>query len=920
MSTERTPPLAVALMTAAVVATIGLVAFVLAYGLPGGSRSVVPAPAIALRADLETELGVQARITAGDVTIDRTFPSLNFALHPGQSLDARLPAGPFKAEFAVTFLAGQVREATIGAVFQGGSMILRRGDRPPLLADHAGHEARTVMTVQPEFFSRQPQIMSFTFESDGTSACRLRAIWKPGDSQVALPLPSAGEAILGHAELRGKMLMQQFNCAACHHSTDAQLQATLSVNPSPNLGDIGARVRPEWLRSWLENPSAVNPRASMPRVFHGGEDDREEIEDLTSFLVSLGGPVPAAPSPLDPDLASTGMVTYHSVGCVACHGPLKLLENLPGLRPTIAKPFRSYHGFSRIADKTTAEELAKFLYDPLTHWPGGRMPSMKLSELEAEGLAHYLLQVDARKNPPVEFQAYELDSLRVARGRSLFASKGCINCHDLGANREAIASTVTAPAIEALTSDTWDRGCLSEDAHASTPRFSLSDGQRASIISFLQGVPLLRCHDTPIDELAVTMARLDCLACHQYFDENGPETAISQYFTAVEEADLGDEGRLPPDLSDVGARLNPAAIARMLDGQMTARPYMGTRMPDFGRNNTDHLPACFAAAAGTMAVPDHGPTLASQSASIGRELVGSKGMNCIQCHDVSGRPSTGTPGPDLALMSERLRYEAFARWLHDPSEVRPGTRMPSFFVSGVSGFPQHLDGEADAQIEAIWAYLSQGEFMPLPEGLTDAATMGLQPTDRPIVFRSFLTQGGVRAIACGYHERIHCSFDAERCRLTAIWTGDFINASGAWAARGGTLTNPKDLAWKSDDRSLFQISAPDLATVPSEPLTVSFKGYRLDAEGRPSFTYELRQGMISIQVSEQPLPELRLSGPVMRRNFTFQGPASQSFMMRTDDMTVTDADVNGRHESHGDWTTIHFDESGKASISLEVTW
>ena len=71
-------------------------------------------------------------------------------------------------------------------------------------------------------------------------------------------------------------------------------------------------------------------------------------------------------------------------------------------------------------------------------------------------------------------------------------------------------------------------------------------------------------------------------------------------------------------------------------------------------------------------------------------------MNCIQCHEIAGNDATGTPGPDLALMPGRLRFDSFARWLHDPSRLARGTRMPSFFVGGRSAFADVYSGRDES--------------------------------------------------------------------------------------------------------------------------------------------------------------------------------------------------------------------------------
>jgi hypothetical protein len=49
--------------------------------------------------------------------------------------------------------------------------------------------------------------------------------------------------------------------------------------------------------------------------------------------------------------------------------------------------------------------------------------------------------------------------------------------------------------------------------------------------------------------------------------------------------------------------------------------------------------------------------------------------------------------------------------------MQPGTRMPTIFPDGKSALDTILGGKPDAQAEAIWAYLSLGPTLWLPEGV-----------------------------------------------------------------------------------------------------------------------------------------------------------------------------------------------------------
>ena len=51
----------------------------------------------------------------------------------------------------------------------------------------------------------------------------------------------------------------------------------------------------------------------------------------------------------------------------------------------------------------------------------------------------------------------------------------------------------------------------------------------------------------------------------------------------------GDEGRIPPAIDDVGAKMTAEWLDGILAEGAKDRPYMLTRMPKFGANNVGHL-------------------------------------------------------------------------------------------------------------------------------------------------------------------------------------------------------------------------------------------------------------------------------------------------------------------------------------------
>ena len=373
-------------------------------------------------------------------------------------------------------------------------------------------------------------------------------------------------------------------------------------------------------------------------------------------------------------------------------------------------------------------------------------------------------------------------------------------------------------------------------------------------------------------------------------------------FVAQTEVDLGDEGRFPPGLQDAGARLTSSWIDGVLERDERARPYLATRMPNYGAGAA-HLREGLVAAGGYGADDtEQEPEFSVAMARDGHLLTGDAHFNCIQCHAIAGANATGTPGPDLAQMPGRLRYSHFSRWLHDPARVVPGTRMPSYFMDGYSGFMEILGGEAAAQVDAVWHYLSQGENLPLPAGVETGAGYELLVDDEPIVFRTFMASAGVRAIACGYPEQVHCAFDADRCAVTSVWTGRFLNAAGAWGARGGAETNPSALVWTAPEGAFLSVEG-------YEDAKPKFRGYRLDAKRRPTFMYEI-EGVLLVRET----PEPRVDPPALRRRIEFLGNPGAVIMLRPGA-----AEVNGAYED-GDAYRVELNSRGEGRVTVEIRW
>jgi len=325
---------------------------------------------------------------------------------------------------------------------------------------------------------------------------------------------------------------------------------------------------------------------------------------------------------------------------------------------------------------------------------------------------------------------------------------------------------------------------------------------------------------------------------------------------------------------------------------------MGLRMPQFGEANVGKLPEGLAAQEGTEA-DDTARKFALSAAKVeaGRLLIGKKAFGCISCHDLVNIPNTGTRGPDLALTPERVRYDWYRRWLEQANRMQPGTRMPSVFTNGVSSVENVLGGDADAQSEAMWAYLSLGANLPLPEGMEPPKGLVLTVKDRPIVLRTFMHEAGARALAIGYPGGVSVAFDAATCRLAYAWSGNFLDASPVWNNRGGTPATVLGARfWKSPPGCPWGVTAsndpPDFAQLARDPANgaampegkvydgprqLRFQGYGTEKDGSPTFRYRLHaEESAPVDVTEHPEPLRSTAGVGVARRFTIHVPAQQT--------------------------------------------
>ena len=345
-------------------------------------------------------------------------------------------------------------------------------------------------------------------------------------------------------------------------------------------------------------------------------------------------------------------------------------------------------------------------YELSVEWEG---PGIQRSKIPDTALFH----VGGRAMVPLSTAPFTIDPQKVKAGAAIFASAGCALCHSLA----GVQSSKSAKPLAELNADAG--GCLAEQVAKGLPSYGLSKDQREALKAALNTDKDSRVVSTalpPQQQVLHAIAAMNCLACHTRGSVGGALHSKSIFFGMTGNYDLGEEGRFPPKLTDVGSKLVPGAIKQIVfESKLHVRPWMATRMPRFSPDILAFLPDALEASDAPAA--DMPPKFAEASAKDGRRLVGTKGLGCVNCHGVGGNKSLGIPSIDLSTVHDRLRPGWFHALLIDPPSKNPGTRMPAFWPDGKVALKDVAGGTMAGQIDAIWNYTSLGQSMPLPSGL-----------------------------------------------------------------------------------------------------------------------------------------------------------------------------------------------------------
>lgn len=658
------------------------------------------------------------------------------------------------------------------------------------------------------------------------------------------------------AAVLGGELFHSRGCAACHSPRDAYGVETMAQTSVP-LGALEKKYSFRSLVEFLREPHRSRPSGRMPDMRLQGREMEgiahyllrdTRVPGHLAFTIYRGevwrgiGSAEVEPERADYvedfSLANFGKLHHHAA--VKYDGWLKIAKpgrytfyltmnggslHLDGKELVNEEP-KDRRGVKKL--QGSAELAAGWRKIGLIYYHTGEEPSLSFEmagpQFPRQPIPSWMLSVSNESIPA--FQPLKVDAQLAARGREQFAKLGCANCHnDAG---------VQSPSSIALGMLDASRGCLSDGA-GTWPRFDLSAEQRGLIIKALPQMETRPLTDK--ERLHKTLATFNCIACHERAGLGGIAADRNALFTGTAPA-LGDQGRLPPTLSDVGAKLTPGWIAAVLTNGERQRGYLNAAMPQFGAANVGRLVELFGKVDHLEDVTF--PTIANvqESKNAGYEMIGTAGFSCIACHDFNGQKSAAG-APDIVHTTERLQKSWFHLYLRQPQRFHPTVIMPSYWPGGQSVRPNIFGGDPAQQIEALWTYLEGGAQARKPLGLARTSNE-LRVADVAEMCRGRGT-AGFRSIGVGYPARLNLAFDSEEMALRLLWKNDFATVdTGSFHAIGtDRIAFPAGIPFhrlKSLEDGWPSKGKTD-HTFPQDQ-GYQYRGYHLDALRRPAFHYQ----------------------------------------------------------------------------------
>ncbi|MBI3766398.1 MAG: c-type cytochrome [Ignavibacteriales bacterium] len=520
---------------------------------------------------------------------------------------------------------------------------------------------------------------------------------------------------------KGKQILSEAGCFGCHEIKGFTDLAKIG----PELNQLGAKTKAEWLFRWIRNPKDYNPHTRMPN-FRFNDDQAGAIvaylwsvsKDASYHLqhgISAGGN------------AAHGKELVETIGCKGCHvvGDDTRMRQERGFSYDVAPEL------TRAGSKLDPDWMFEWIKNPRQYRPTTRMPNLRLTDQEARDVVAYL--VTLKDDRQFEQKKIALDNIDlIKRGDKLIREFGCSGCHTIkGMEKEGrvsvALSNIGRKRVDEIDFgdtkvlhnwDDWIFGKIQDARQYATDRivskmpvFAFSDSEIITLRTLLRGMTKEGAEEQyhqPFDKTlqAVETGRrvtqyYNCINCHKIEEIGGSIKAT-----------LDDEAMAPPYLFPEGSKVQEPWLHDFLKGPMPIRPWLKIRMPTFSLNDSEITTISkyfLALHKKDLELRDYRAFQPDQKyVSVGKKLF--EDLQCLSCHYTGKIPegkSFADLAPNLAMAKGRLKPDWILDWVADPQSIQPGTKMPQFYpdLKEPSPFSQDFGGDAKEQIKALRDYV-----------------------------------------------------------------------------------------------------------------------------------------------------------------------------------------------------------------------
>ena len=407
----------------------------------------------------------------------------------------------------------------------------------------------------------------------------------------------------------------------------------------PTLKNIVHKANKEWIKKWIDNPSAMIPNARMPRLMLSSDD----IDAVIAYLESIAdssfpkqewdaGLLKAEDDMTDDEydkmdtLVSGGKAIWGRARCNICH-PVKGKGGAVGVGPDLGA----------VAEKINRDWLYQWIKEPRGYFHETQMSRYRFKEDELRKLVEYLMQDWDFK--PDEDEDEEDD-----------------NGEEETVAVEEIVADETSEAVEDEGSLIVHEGTLAERGK------KIIEFNRCFVCHEIEGVSELLPVKSQKGEGEITnefeklLNDVRCMTCHNI---------------------QGHGGSFAPELTHEGSKLKGEWIKGFIETPDIIRPLL-KQMPKFNLTSEEAQTGADFVEENFVSDEIDLDSFANVEPSnneinLGKEIYDAKG--CKTCHTIK---EGGIVGPNLKRVGDRIENGFIFFHLKDPHHETPDAVEPNY--------------------------------------------------------------------------------------------------------------------------------------------------------------------------------------------------------------------------------------------------